>query len=189
MNGPANEANFPATAMPDPDWWEVLWPEPEKVLEKLGVKPGLVAIDLCCGDGLFTVPLAACFRQVYAIDLDSQLLMRASVRIAGTQNCTFIQGDAYEVASLVPERVDYVLLANTFHGVPDKERFSGAVASILVPGGQFIIVNWHAVPREQTVVLGQPRGPRSEMRMDPADVARAVEPAGLRLSHVVELPP
>lgn len=161
------------------------------MLEKLGIRQGLAAVDLCCGDGLFTAPLALSCRQVYAVDLDGQLLERASARIAeaGGRNCKFIQGDAYDAASLVPEPVEYVLLANTFHGVPDKERLSGAVASILVPGGNFAIVNWHAVPREQTVVLSQPRGPRTEMRMEPADVARAVELAGLRLSHVVELPP
>ena len=48
---------FPATVMPDPDWWQALWREPEKVFAALGVPSGLKVVDLCCGDGLFTVPL------------------------------------------------------------------------------------------------------------------------------------
>jgi hypothetical protein len=40
---------------------------------------------------------------------------------------------------------------------------------------------------EETLVLGQPRGPQTGMT--PADVAAAVEPAGFILACVVELPP
>jgi len=40
-----------------------------------------------------------------------------------------------------------------------------------------------------SIVLGQPRGPSTAMRMTPADVTVAVAPAGLRPVRVVELPP
>jgi hypothetical protein len=36
---------FPATTMPDADWWQALWPDPPKVLVEMGVAPGMVAID------------------------------------------------------------------------------------------------------------------------------------------------
>lgn len=88
-------------------------------------------------------------------------------------NCTFIQANAYEISTLVPWRADLLLIANTFHGVPDKPRLAGAVADTLKPGGRFIVINWHRRPSEQTTVLGQPRGPRTEMRMTPDDVATA----------------
>jgi hypothetical protein len=29
---------FPATRMPDRDWWQALWPEPTEVLEALGLQ-------------------------------------------------------------------------------------------------------------------------------------------------------
>ena len=51
------DAFFPATAMPDPDWWQALWPDPRSVLDEMGVEVGTVVVDLCCGDGLFTAPL------------------------------------------------------------------------------------------------------------------------------------
>ena len=40
---------FPATTMPDADWWRVLWPDPARVLAEMGVEPGMVVVDLCCG--------------------------------------------------------------------------------------------------------------------------------------------
>ena len=93
------------------------------------------------------------------------------------------------VADLVGGSVDFVLMANTFHGVPDQPRLAAAVRWVLGSGGLFAVVNWHKRPREATPVLGQARGPKTEMRMAPADVAAVVEPTGLRLASVVELPP
>ncbi|MBX5453313.1 MAG: methyltransferase domain-containing protein [Acidobacteriia bacterium] len=182
---------FPATAMPDSDWWNILWPEPAQVVAKLGVKPGMDVVDLCCGDGLFTAPMAQIARRVLAIDIDPQMLdlARARVAAAGATNCAFVLGDAYEIAALVPWLADLVLIANTFHGVPDKARLAHGVAAILKPKGRLVVVNWHRRPREETPVLGQPRGPKTEMRIEPEDVATAVAPSGLRLERVVELPP
>ena len=182
---------FPATAMPDPDWWQALWPRPGKVLANLGIEPGMTVIDLCCGDGLFTTPLVHVARRVIGIDLDPEMVRIALTRIvaAGATNCTFVVGDAYDVATLVPEPADFVLMANTFHGVPDKLRLARAVAIVLKPAGRFAIVNWHRRTREETVVLGKPRGPKMALRMTPEDVAAVVEPAGFVPSGVVELPP
>ncbi len=178
--------------MPDPDWWQTLWPRPDDVLAKLGIAPGMEdAVDLCCGDGLFTVPLASMARRIVAIDLDPEMVDKARARTAaaGVANCAFVVGNAYDLTGFVSVPVDLVLMANTFHGVPDKARLARAVASVLKQGGRFVVVNWHRRPREETIVLGQPRGPRTEMRMTPEEVIAAVAPAGLRPVRVVELPP
>ena len=176
----------PATAMPDSDWWEALWPRPAEVTGRLDVAPGGEEVDLCCGDGLFTVPLARIARRVVVIDLDPAMLDRARARLAaaGATNCKFVAGDADAVVELVGRPVDFVLIANRCHGVPEKGRLALAVAAVLKPGGRLAVVNWHRRPRDETTVRGQPQGPRTEMRREPADVAAAVEPAGLRLVRV-----
>jgi SAM-dependent methyltransferase len=90
---------------------------------------------------------------------------------------------------VIRDPVDFVLLANTLHGVPDKRALAGAVAEVLRPGGLFAIVNWHPRPREKTTVLGVKRGPPTELRMNIADVEAVVVPAGLVLNRSIELPP
>jgi ubiquinone/menaquinone biosynthesis C-methylase UbiE len=55
--------------MPDPDWWHALWPRPGKVLERLGIEPEAEVVDLCCGDGLFTIPLARIATWFAALDV------------------------------------------------------------------------------------------------------------------------
>jgi SAM-dependent methyltransferase len=182
---------FPATAMPDFGWWEALWPQPKQVLAALGVRSDMEVVDLCCGDGLFTTPLALMARHVIGIDVDRGMLAVAQEKIkaVGATNCELITGDAYAIAELVGRPVDYVLIANTFHGVPDKPRLGRAIAAVLRPGGRCAVVNWHRQPREQTIVLGQPRGPKTDMRMEPSNVAAALKSAQLDLVNVIELPP
>ncbi len=183
---------FEATTMPDRDWWSTLWPDPKQVLSDLGITPAMTVIDLCCGDGYFTAPLARLAGgNVYALDLDPKMLdlAKAAVARAGATVKGWIEGDALELARQIPEPADYVIIANTFHGVPDQTGLAAAVAQMLKPGGRFAIVNWHKRPREETPVLGKPRGPRSEMRMSPEASRAAVEPAGFTIEDVVELPP
>ena len=182
---------FEGTGMPDPGWWEALWPDPAGVMTSVGLKSDMDVIDLCSGDGWFTLQIAKVAHFVIAIDIDGKLLETARIRLAESKqfNCTFIEGDAYDIAQLVDHQVDFVFLANAFHGVPDKPRLARAVRSILKPGGLFAIVNWHARPREETTVLGEPRGPATGMRMSPQAVNAAVRQAAFRLVHIVEIPP
>ena len=182
---------FPATEMPTAGWWEALWPAPGRVLEAVGVAPGMDVVDLCAGDGWFTLEIAKIARRVVAIELDGNLLQVACQRLSerGLRNCGYVVGDAYEIARLVRQPVDFVFLANVFHGVPDRLRLARGVRKVLKSRGRFAIVNWHQRPREETTVRGEPRGPRTELRMSPEQTIAAVEAADLRLVQLVELPP
>ncbi len=178
--------------MPDPDWWQALWPDPAGVLADVGVAPDMDAVDLCCGDGWFTLPLCRIARRVVAIDIDAALLEAARARVAdrgGMTNCRFVVADAYDVANVVGEPADHVLLANVFHGVPDRPRLARAVCDSLKPGGLLAIVSWYARPREETTVLGEPRGPATGLRMTPEQTIGDVEAGGLQFRKQVDVSP
>lgn len=181
---------FQGTEMPMAGWWEALWPDPADVLAKLGLRPGMDVIDLCSGDGWFTLQIAKIARRVAAIDIDRELLEIARHRLAesGVTNCDFIEGNAYDIDELAGP-ADFVFMANAFHGVPDRLRLARAVRSALKPGGRFAIVNWHKRPREETTILGEPRGPATEPRLSPGETISSVEGGGLKCTMVVELPP
>lgn len=177
--------------MPTTGWWEVLWPDPATVLHAVGLAPGMDVIDLCCGDGWFTLPIAKIAGRVVAIDLDPKLLDVAQGRLAaaGASNCECVAGSAYDVAKLVTEPVDFVFMANVFHGVPERLRLALAVHEALKPSGRLAIVNWHRRPRGETIILGEPRGPRTDLRLSPSETIACVEPAGLSLLRVDDVPP
>jgi SAM-dependent methyltransferase len=182
---------FQGTEMPTAGWWEALWPDPAGVIAAVGITPGMEVIDLCSGDGWFTLPIAKIARHVIAIDIDFNLLEVARHRLAesGTTNCDFVAGDACELAKLAPGSADFVFMANAFHGVPDPVLLARAVHATLKPGGHFAIVNWHRRPREETMILGEPRGPKTELRLSPEQTIEVVESSGLKLARLIEVPP
>lgn len=182
---------FKGTEMPTAGWWEALWPDPAKVLNQVGIRAGMIVIDLCSGDGWFTLQIAKIAHHVVAVDIDAKLLDVARLRLAesGLSNSEFVEGNAYDVDKLVPQPVDFVFLANAFHGVPERTRLARSVFDALKPGRHFAVVNWHARPREETKILGEPRGPTTELRITPEATIAAVTPAGFRLNDIVELPP
>ena len=182
---------FQGTEMPTAGWWEALWPDPAGVLVMFGVRRGPDVVDLFPGDGWFTLQIAKVVRRVVAIDIDRSLLDVARHRLneGGLTNCEFIAGDAYEIANLASRPADFVFMANAFHGVPDRLRLAQAVREALKPDGYFAVVNWHPRPREETTILGEPRGPKTELRLSSECTIEAIEAGGLTLAQLVEVPP
>ena len=189
-----DDAFFPATGMPDWDWWSALWPDPEGVLRRLGFGPGMRVVDLCCGDGYFTAPLSRILGEqgrIVAVDMLPAMLDAAKAHVArdGLGTVTWIEADARGLAGLIDEPVEMVLLTNTLHGVPDRTGLARAVAAVLGAAGRFVVVNWHALSREETTLLGEPRGPATDMRLSPEAAEAAVAAAGFVLERIEELPP
>jgi SAM-dependent methyltransferase len=182
---------FQGTGMPDAGWWEALFPDPAAILKSVGLSPEDDAVDLCSGDGWFTLQMARIARHVVAVDIDARLLeiSRARLSESNVTNCTFVAGDAYELRIMVPRPVDFVFMANAFHGVPDRLKLANAIKTVLKPAGLLAIVNWHDRPREETTILGEPRGPESGLRLSPSRTIEAVQPSGLILQRIVEIPP
>ena len=182
---------FEGTEMPTAGWWEALWPDPAFVVRTVGITQGMDVVDLCSGDGWFTLPIAKVARHVIAIDIDPHLLETSKHRRAesGVSNVDFVLGNACRLQELVPRKVDFVFMANAFHGVPDKPRLARTVVGVLRNGGRFAVVNWHPHPREETTVLGEPRGPKTELRLFPEESIRSVEAGGMKFASRMEIPP
>ena len=151
--------------------------------------------DECCRPvlrrWLVHFPLSKIARRVIAIDIDRKLLDAAKVRFderGGAPNVALIEADAYDLGNYVREPIDHVFLANAFHGVPDQPRLTRAVRDVLKPGGVFAIVSWYARP-EETTVLGQLRGPATELRMTPRRTIEVVEASGLTFREQTDVSP
>jgi SAM-dependent methyltransferase len=109
---------FNGTEMPTAGWWGALWPDPAAVVARIGIAAGMEVVDLCCGDGWFTLPIAKIARHVTAIDIDRRMLDAARARLAqhGVADCGFVEGDAYDIDRLIAWPADFVFLANAFSG-------------------------------------------------------------------------
>ncbi|WP_158056784.1 class I SAM-dependent methyltransferase [Halorussus halophilus] len=185
---------FQNTGLPDWDWWGKLWPAPSETLRELGISSGTTVAEVGCGNGYFALPAARITapEPVYALELDETLAdeLTSLADLQDVENVEPIVGDARSLARHLPETVDFVLLANVFHGVGNTAGLVEQAFDSLDSGGRFAVVNWHDMPREATTVAGSPRGPPTDLRMTPEETESAVlEAADFTLQRQVELPP
>jgi len=185
---------FQNTRQPDWDWWGRLWPTPGATLRQLGVSPGETVAEIGSGNGYFALPAARITAPsaVYALDIDETLLDELDDLADRNEikNITTINGDARSLTEQLPELVDSLLIANTFHGIDNTETFVREAYESLRPGGRFIIVNWEAKDREQTQIAGELRGPPTELRLSAGETERTVlDAAAFDFTKAIPLPP
>ncbi len=106
--------------------------------------------DLGCGDGVFTAVLYQLLgptSEIHAVDRDARALARlrrsfhASFPEASVQ---VMQADFRRPLDLPP--LDGILMANSLHFIPDRERVEVLlpIVSHLVPGGRLVVVEYNA---------------------------------------------
>ncbi|WP_336338367.1 class I SAM-dependent methyltransferase [Haloarcula brevis] len=185
---------FQNTGQPDWDWWSKLWPTPGATLRSLGIGADESVAEVGCGSGYFALPAARIVEpgSVYALDLDEELLAELE-HLADQQdieNVVPVHGDARNLTAVLPERVDTLVVANTFHGIDDQAGFVRNAFQVIEPGGELAIINWHERPRETTTVEAEPRGPPTGRRMTPGDTQETVRSASeFVFRRHVDLPP
>lgn len=185
---------FQNTRQPDWDWWGRLWPAPGESLRELGICSGDTVAEIGSGNGYFVLPAARITAPgtLYALDIDESLLRELShiADLQGIENITTLAGDARNLSQHLPEQVDAIVIANTFHGIDEPDAFVQQAFEALRSGGRFIIINWRDTPREATQIAGEPRGPPTELRLAPEETERMVlDAAEFVLEGTVDLPP
>ncbi|KUL63336.1 MULTISPECIES: class I SAM-dependent methyltransferase [unclassified Streptomyces] len=108
----------------------------------LSFPAGARVLDLCCGPGVFTVPLARRGHDVTGVDLSPAMLGRARERAADADTrVTYVQADARDYAA--PGAFDVVLNMFTsfgyFEDPADNARVLRTMYTCLVPGGTLVL--------------------------------------------------
>jgi ubiquinone/menaquinone biosynthesis C-methylase UbiE len=104
--------------------------------------PETVAVDLGCGSGQVTIPLAKQCARVLAVDVSAPFIeqLRAKADDAGVRN---IEGltNPIETLDLPPGSVDLVVSNYALHHLrdPDKEQLMERAHGWLRPGGRLVV--------------------------------------------------
>ena len=109
------------------------------IIERSDVRPGMAVLDLGCGPGRLTVPLAqrvGDHGQVVAVDIQDGMLDRAreKARAANLANVQFVPAAAGQ-ADLGRDRFDRAFLVTVLGEIPDRDAALKEVFSALKPGG------------------------------------------------------
>jgi SAM-dependent methyltransferase len=100
-------------------------------------------LDVGCGPGVVTLPLAHCFTEVVGLDPDPGMLAEGARRAAkaGIENITWVCARAEDLpAGLGTFRV--ATFAQSFHWM-DRDRVAALVLEMLEPGGALIHISDH----------------------------------------------
>ena len=124
----------------------------ETVVESLGVKPPLQALDLGCGDGTTAAPLARLGAEVTGIDIARNLVAAGNKRAAqqGLRRLRFREGDACNLQGIDDNAFD--LTISVFGAMFAAKPFDAAKEMVRVtkPGGAIVMGNW--IPNDPTFV-------------------------------------
>jgi len=124
----------------------------ETVVESLGIKPSLRALDLGCGDGTTAVPLARLGAEVVGVDIARNLVEAGNKRAAerGLKRLRFQEGDACNLQGINDHAFDLTL--SVFGAMFAANPFDVAKEMVRVtkPGGRIVMGNW--IPNDPTFV-------------------------------------
>jgi hypothetical protein len=76
-------------------------------------------------------------------------------------------------------------LRGTVQDVTEREQAEVLIAAPEIAPVSPFASNWHQRPREETMILGELRGPRTKLRLSPEQTIEA----GLKFLRLVEVPP
>ncbi|MCL9759689.1 class I SAM-dependent methyltransferase [Frankia sp. AiPa1] len=150
--------------------------------------PGARLLEIGVGTGLIAAGLAGQGRQVLGVDLSSEMLEHARLRVPGR----LARADAARLP-LRPASIDGALAVHVLHLVGDPGAVLAELARVLRPGGRLAVVGGGelAQPSDVGAVLGDLRAAlRSfQLRQDRSDAVQALAAErGLRLAETFTFP-
>lgn len=184
---------------------ERFWADGERTLDALlaqvdapPIAPHHTVLDLGCGLGRLTRPLAARARRVVALDVSAEMLARARELNAHLDNVEWVHGDG---RTLPGARVDAAISFVVLQHVPDPAISLGYVRElgrVLNPGGWAVLhvsndaaVHDRALPAKRRLAAAVGRAPKGQddprwlgSAVDLDELDRAAREAGLSVDAV-----
>jgi SAM-dependent methyltransferase len=174
---------------------EAFWAEgPQIVDDCLGragapaIEPHHDVVEIGCGIGRLTRPLAERARSVRALDVSAEMLRRAREALPDAHNVEWVHGDGVSLAGIADASADVVFSHVVFQHIPDPQVTLGYVREmgrVLRPGGwsAFQFSNdpsIHRPDRSLRRIVERVRGRAPRGQTNPAWLGSAVDLDELR---------
>jgi len=150
------------------------WQMPAKVIEALGLKPGMSVADIGAGTGYFSMRLAKTSADltVFAVDIEPAMVTHLKNRAMSEHLKNVVPVLAGAASPNLPKPVDLVLIVDTYHHLPSRVAYFRDLRKSLTPAGRVAIIDF----RKES-----PEGPPVEFRFSPQQIEDEMRQAGFRL--------
>jgi ubiquinone/menaquinone biosynthesis C-methylase UbiE len=146
--------------------------KPPVLLAKAGAREGHAALDLGCGPGFWTLPLADIVGpsgHVFASDVSRELL-DALVARNPPSHVLAVRGELPAI-EMPDASVDFVWAAFVFHEVEEPLTLALEIRSVLRPGGRVAVLDWRPDASGES-------GPPRKDRISPEGVCAYLKAGG-----------
>ncbi len=155
-----------------------------EILSKFPLKGGAAAVDIGCGPGYWTIPMAEIVGpkgRVYAVDLEDAMLADLRARLAARPDLRVQVMRSSEDRIPLPARsVDFAFLACVLHELDGSGTLREA-ARVLRPGGALGIIDWKKIHQDI--------GPPYRHRLSPEQAAAVLLRGGFAAGEPFDAAP
>jgi len=159
--------------------------QPEKALDALNLKPGMVVADIGAGVGYMSLRMAKRVGptgKVYANDLQPEMLAKLNENAAKSKinNVVTVLGDVAD-PKLPANTMDLVLLVDVYHEFSQPQQMLRKIRETLKPDGRLVLLEYRAEDPNVPII--------AEHKMTVAQVKTELEAEGFVLQPVIETLP
>ena len=149
-------------------------------------------LELGCGSGLFTEPVACLVDRVTGIDMSDEMLELANEKFNGNDKVNVLKGDCCRT-EFVAQTFDAVFIANVLHLVSDPDSILLEANRVLKPGGRLVVVDFTSYGLTEEVRKsmidryferwGRPQ--KTNKALSPETLSTMVENAGFKVTESI----
>jgi SAM-dependent methyltransferase len=150
------------------------WQKPDEVVRALKLAPEAAVADIGAGTGYFATRLARALPRgrVYGVDAEPDMVHYLEERAQRENLVNLTPLLARPDDPAIPSRVDVVIMVDTYHHIPERERYFQLLQKSFRTGGRLAIIDF---------TLESPVGPPVRSRIPAGRVKQEMARAGYRL--------
>jgi len=158
------------------------WQKPHEVIKALALKQDAVIADIGSGTGYFAVRFSHMVPKgrIYGVDIEPDMVKYLASRVQrdGLKNVITVQAAPDDPR--LPEKVDLVIMVDTFHHIEGRDRYFRKLHDYLKPGGRVAIIDFR---------MDSPDGPPKSARSTPEAIKAELNAAGYELVQMHDFLP